>query len=187
MQDEGPAGNQHYPIGSLIVMPGCTYIAYSQHDFDGQVVDHEGPLTIPFLMDFVSVNSAVCDQLIFGHKSYTCNCIQKLITCEEPADQFVEVATCDNLDGKEGVDITCTFSETIGTLYTNEAMTSLSVSDAVEETIQHGLQDIYVSALGVSSKTDYDWTAADINVFMYEVTEDVDYVVPAGYKVLYYM
>ncbi len=164
-------------------MPGCTYSSYHQADFDGQRVDHQGPLTIPYLMEFVSIYSTVCNQIVFGHKSYACDCIQKLITCEEPADQFVEVATCDNLDAKEGVNLTCTFSETIGTLYTDEAMTSLEVSDAVEETIQHELQNLYAAELGVSSKTDYDWMAADINVFMYEATEDVEYMVPAGYKV----
>ncbi len=187
-QDEGSSvPTQSYPIGSLIVMPGCTYTGYLKHEFDGQSIIHEGPLTIPFLMDFVSVYYEVCDQIVFGHKSYTCDCIQKLVTCEEPADQFVEVATCDNLDGKEGVNITCTFSETIGTLYTDEAMTSLAVSYAVEETIQHELQNLYATELGVSSKTDYDWGAADINVFMSEVTENVEYVVPAGYKVKHYM
>ncbi len=66
-------------------------------------------------------------------------------------------------------------------------MTSLEVSDAVEETIQHELQNLYAAELGVSSKTDYDWMAADINVFMYEVTEDVEYMVPAGYKVKDYV
>ncbi len=177
---------QFYPIGSLIVMPGCTYNGFSEHNFDGLRARHQGPLTIPYVTDFLLINQEVCDKITFGHRSYTCDCIQKLITCEELADQFVELATCDNLDGKEGVNITCTFPETIGTLYTDEAMTSLAVSDAVEETIQHGLQDIYATSLGVSSKTDYDWTAADIDVFMYEMTENVDYVVPAGYMVNYF-
>jgi hypothetical protein len=68
-----------------------------------------------------------CLRLRFG--SYQCRCDMELIDCD-PEDHYETVLECDNINGLE--DTTCTYEQTVGTLYTQEVSEMHQIDHEVE-------------------------------------------------------
>ena len=68
------------------------------------------------------------------------------------------VLVCDNLLGQST--IKCSYSQTIGTAFSQSASEGMSVSEPVANAIHAGLFDIFSNDLEISITTGYDWTHA---------------------------
>ncbi len=130
--DEG----QYFPFGSIITMPGCTFYGFEDYNYAGDVDEYpEG--THPNVGG--NYEGDYCGTTLTGYPSYKCECIQKMIECD-PSDDYVTVLTC---DGSEfDTDFSCTYIQTIGTEYTEEASQSMGVSVEVSSEIQVRLHPV---------------------------------------------
>ena len=118
------------PVGSIITMPGCTFYGFGDYNYKGDVDEYpEG--THPNVGGYDQGES--CGTTLTGYDSLMCECFQKMIECD-PSDDYVTVLRC---DGSEfDTDFSCTFIQSIGTDYTEEASQSMDVSVEVSSEIQ---------------------------------------------------
>ncbi len=65
---ENGTEGQHYPIiGSIIVMPGCTFDGFSDSNFEGEVRQYEGGQVIPYVEELDDCDQTVeCDETVYG-------------------------------------------------------------------------------------------------------------------------
>ena len=73
------------------------------------------------------------DSLGHGPSSLKCRCVQTPPNCD-PEDGFDVVLVCDNTRGM--VDVSCTYSHTVGTSYSEEMEEGFSASASVESHMQ---------------------------------------------------
>ncbi len=165
------------PMGSMIIMAGCTFYGFEGPGYGEHMHEHVGPQTLGYVPEIDSDDDqTVCGGDVNGFDSYKCRCSQKMIDCD-PSDSYANVMTCENYSSSS---ITCSYTESIGTSYTYEASESMSVSVAVEETIQAGLADIFSVSLGISASTNHDWTVSQAATFETAVQRTVEVPVPGN-------
>ncbi len=129
---------QYYPIGSLITMPGCTFYGFGDYNYAGDVYPYDEG-TYPNVGGNYEGDTDHCGTTLTGYPSYKCECIQKMIECD-PSDDYVTVLVC---DGSEfDTDFSCTYIQTIGTEYTEEASQSMGVSAEVSSEIEVRLRPV---------------------------------------------
>ena len=63
--------------------------------------------------------------------------------------------TCDNINGVS--DLTCQYTKTIGTSYSEEISQSMSIDVSIQEELQAQFFGLFSSTLGISATTGYDW------------------------------
>ncbi len=169
-------------MGSLIVLAGCTFYGFGSINYEGDIYQYNGALTVANNQDPVLgiYANEICGQVVEGYRSIQCRCQQAFIACA-PTDDYVPVMSCDATNSE--ISVECTYTETIGTTYTEEAMQSMSVSATVEESIQLGLFDLFSSDLGFSATTQYNWSTSAMSTFESIQTYEVKVDVPPGYMV----
>jgi len=145
-----PAGTRHtnspgtvVKIGSLLVMPGCTFTGYKEANYIGEKYEVTGPALIPY----VHFN----DEL-FG--SYEWSCRQRLPDCV-PEDHWSTIGFFDNSFSEFPAQFI--YSRTVGTSWSASMSESKKVSDKVDAAITISFWRI-VASLGYSHTTEYDWT-----------------------------
>ncbi len=67
-------GHAYLPVGSIMVLPGCTFYGFTERNFGGQVYTYEAG-TYP---DGAAPLTGECAN---GFVSYKCRCLQKLVDC----------------------------------------------------------------------------------------------------------
>ncbi len=176
-QDIPGEDGQYIPVGSLMVLPGCTFYGFSEPNYEGNVIEFGGPDEVPNHGEVVLGIYAndVCGVVVDGYRSAMCRCQQAFISCV-PEDDYSTVMSCDNTHGDNPV--TCEYTEYVGTSYTEEAWESMSVSYGVMEEVQAGLMDVFSVGISVSATTGYDWGEATSQTFdrikEYRVSVTVD-------------
>merc|ERR1711884_603337 len=83
----------YYPMGSIMVLPGCTaYLFYDRH-YEGESHVLRGPEAV--YNNHWGVSNG---HMSNGPRSFKCRCIQEPINCQ-PDDGYDVVLVCDNLLG----------------------------------------------------------------------------------------
>jgi len=148
------AAGGFYIIGGLIVKAGCTLYGYSEPGFDGDLIQYDGPATFP---NGCTGNSCppVKNSINWGFSSFKCRCRQEPIICQ-PSDHYVTIMQCDNMDND--VEVTCSYTKTIGTTWTNDVTNSMSIDVTIKNAMSASFFEFFEAELGISGTTGYDWT-----------------------------
>ena len=111
-------------LGSLFVMPGCSFYGYSKIGYTGTLKKYDGPL---FISDVPIIGKTTSGYSCAG--SWTGSCSQEMPDCV-PSDGWAAAASFDNANSK----ITTTFAYkiTIGTSWSEKVTVGKSVSTTVE-------------------------------------------------------
>lgn len=165
-----------YPMGSLAVMPGCTLFMYAGMNYDRsrKKTEIKGP---NFNFDNTWGHRPDDDSLGHGPSSLKCRCVQTPPSCD-PEDGFDVVLICDNTRGM--VDVSCTYSHTVGTSYSEEMEEGFSASASVESHMQSDFFGLFSMTLDVSANTGYNWSDVTDTTKEEETTIIVDATAPAG-------
>jgi len=142
------------PIGGLIVKAGCTLYGYSEHGYEGNRIEYNGPATFP-----TGCTGSRCPPWTnaekWGFPSLKCRCQQDPIICQ-PSDHYVTIMQCDNMNND--VETKCSYTKTIGTTWTTEASNSMSIDATIEYSMSSSFFGFFSEELGLSVSTGYDWT-----------------------------
>ncbi len=158
----GEAGSYLY-LGSLVVMPGCSFYAFSEASFGGDITEYGSGQVIPMVDAFTENSITACGgKPIYGIGSYKCQCVQELIECD-PEDHYVDLASC--TAGSETNGTECDYTVYVGTIYADESLVALAVSQGVAAEIKGGLAELYAMGIGVSEETDFNWISASDATF----------------------
>merc|ERR1711963_646427 len=158
-QDAGDG--YHYPVGSVIVRPGCTFYQFHESHYNGNWKTFEGP--------------GDCAK---GERSIMCRCGMRHFSCV-PEDRFEVVMLCDATQAQS--DVECNYIKTIGTSYTETMSTSMSVDITVKNEMKEKFFGIFESTLTVSVTTGYDWGYVSSETSSEEDSVEIRTTAPAGY------
>lgn len=160
----------YYPMGSILIRPGCSLYIYLEVNYKGQSwVATENIFNNKWGYKPNAAN------MPYGPKSLMCSCEQEPISCT-PTDGWETVVYCDNKEGKGTA--RCTYSVSIGTTYSESATNSMKISDSVAMSIQEGLSEIFKADESETLTLGFDWsktsTLSSEKTSKIDVTEDVD-------------
>ena len=88
------------------------------------------------------------------------------------------ILVCDNLLGQTTTK--CSYSQTIGTAFSQSASEGMSVSESVADKIHEGLFNIFSNDLEISTTTGYDWTHASEATQSEQITIKFEAEAPPG-------
>ena len=88
------------------------------------------------------------------------------------------ILVCDNLLGQTTTK--CSYSQTIGTAFSQSASEGMSVSESVADKIHEGLFNIFSNDLQISTTTGYDWTHASEATQSEQITIKFEAEAPPG-------
>jgi len=190
--DHDSGEGKYSPMGSLVVMPGCTYYGYNDYGYSGTKVTYD--TTAHYYTEGCLHNvdnyrdcnrqdgncgwhhSANEGELPCGYQSYKCRCRQEPIECI-PKDYWNTVMTCDN--SQSAVETTCTYQKSIGTTWTQTAQNSFNIDEGIEESMKAGFFDFFEVEIGISINTGYDWTHISTEAKEEVETYTVSQIVPS--------
>merc|ERR1712241_1523666 len=141
----------HYPMGSVMVKPGCTFYVYHETNFNGGYEKYEGP-TIISRVD--SGHNSQEDGCAKGWPSFQCRCGMTPVSCV-PKDDFHVVLRCDGTGAI--LPTPCGYTKKIGTTFGDELSETISISSTIEYETTLSLFEIFEASLGFSMTTGYDW------------------------------
>jgi len=171
-------------FGSIMVNPGCTFYFFQKPNYEGKHVEYYGGHK-GLLVSKVPVPSwaeHACPQFpsteLLCVRSYLTSCEQTFPNCA-PKDGWQPITCLDNTGSDHEVPFT--FKQTIGTTWSSEVSSSMSVSERVEASISKNFFGIFDASLGYSQETGMNWGT----VSTYEKSETHEYevgpiVVPGG-------
>ena len=113
-----------------------------------------------------------------GPTSWKCRCLQEPVDCS-PEDGWEVVLVCDNTLGLTPA--TCSYSQTIGTAFSDSISEGMSVDTTVETELANQFWGLFSLGLGVSESTGYDWSHTTEATKSEQVTVSVEAEAPAGY------
>ena len=146
------AGNgRQYPMGSIMVKPGCTLYVFHDNNFGGKYDRYDGPSIISKVD---SGDGSEGDYCANGNPSFQCRCGMKPVSCV-PEDSFAVVLRCDATGAIDPVG--CDYIKKIGTKWSNEMSESISVSATIEYELGVDLFELFSEKIGVSMTTGYNW------------------------------
>ena len=90
------------------------------------------------------------------------------------------VLVCDNISGNATTK--CTFSQTIGTAYSESVSYGMSVSAGVEYALEAQFWTLFSESMGMSLTTGYDWTQTSDETKSEQITITVEASAPPGDK-----
>jgi len=157
-----------YLFGSLLVLPGCTFYGFSEHNYTGEVQTFDSGLHSNVQ---AAVDCALSSTCALGFYSTKCRCEQELVSCE-PVDDFDVVLKCDALQSPQ--EVTCQYTKTIGTHWEDEIKKQFNISARVSAEIQGHFFKLFSANIGVSVNTGYDWTHISIETMSEEVSVQVE-------------
>ena len=89
--NEDAGDGYHYPMGSIMVKPGCTLYVFHDTNYGGKYDKYDGPGI------YSKVNTghdSTDDGCAKGHPSFQCRCRMEPVSCT-PQDTFAVVLRCD--------------------------------------------------------------------------------------------
>jgi len=170
--------SQCWPMGSLIVNPGCRFILFDNHDFTGRHRVFDAG-TYPQITRDMTFGKYATDTGVPCMSAFLSSCQQTYPTCV-PRDAWETVVQLDNSRGT--VPTTFTFTETVGTTFSTEIKQSFGVSLTVESEISGEFFELFEAKLGISTTTRFDWTRTDTKTRSESQSFIVNQEVPAGAK-----
>jgi len=173
---------QCYPMGSIVVNPGCRLILFEYHNFQGRyrILGSKTYPKIPYEWAWwVSVTEPY--RYVPCFRSFLSSCQQTYPNCV-PEDDWVTIKYLDNKEGTEPT--TFTYTETIGTTFSTEMEMSFGVSITVEKEVSASFFDLFGAKIGVSGTTNFNWRKTDTRTRSRSEQVEVQQEVPAG-KSLY--
>jgi len=173
--DDLDHGDGYYlSAGSIIVKAGCTLYGYSEHNYNGDLIKYYGPATFPD-----GCTGGKCPPVdgthAHGFYSAQCRCDQDPIICQ-PEDSWATIIQCDNT--QSSVDLSCSYTKTIGTTWSSSAQESMSIDATIEYAMHAGFFDMFSEDLGISVSTGYDWTHTSSEAQSETETFQVEATVP---------
>jgi len=153
--DHNSAEGYYLPAGSIIVKAGCTLYGYSEYNYNGDLIKYNGPATFPDGCTGGKCPPVTPSTGTYGFHSIQCRCDQDPIICQ-PEDSWATIIQCDNT--QSSVDLSCSYSKTIGTTWSSSAQESMSIDSTIEYSMHAGFFDMFSEDLGISQTTGYDWT-----------------------------
>jgi len=165
----------YWPIGSLIIRPGCQIYLYSDVGYHGDVTTY-GPGIHPNLhgpVDELTGNNC------YGWKGYKCRCQMTPPVCD-PIDSYHTVFQCDN-SANQHHEATCRYKKVIGTQYTNSWSESMSIDVSIEASMKATIYGIFETGISTSVTTGYNWGKAGSEVFNEEQEFEITVTVEPGF------
>ena len=172
-QDAGDG--YHYPVGSVIVRPGCTFYQFHESHYNGNWKTFEGPGVWSKVDGGYNGDHSNCAK---GERSIMCRCGMRHFSCV-PEDRFEVVMLCDATQAQS--DVECNYIKTIGTSYTETMSSSMSLDVTVENEMTEKFFGIFESTLSVSVTTGYDWGYVSSETSSEEDSVEIRTTAPAGY------
>ena len=172
-QDAGDG--YHYPVGSVIVRPGCTFYQFHESHYNGNWKTFEGPGVWSKVDGGYNGDHSNCAK---GERSIMCRCGMRHFSCV-PEDRFEVVMLCDATQAQS--DVECNYIKTIGTSYTETMSSSMSLDVTVENEMKEKFFGIFESTLSVSVTTGYDWGYVSSETSSEEDSVEIRTTAPAGY------
>ena len=165
----------HYPVGSLIVRPGCTFYQFHESHYNGNWKTFEGPGVWSKVDGGYNGQNSNCAK---GERSIMCRCNMRHFSCV-PEDRFEVVMLCDATLAES--DVECNYIKTIGTSYTETMSSSMSLDVTVENEMKEKFFGIFESTLSVSVTTGYDWSFVSSETTSEEHSVQIQASAPSGY------
>ena len=160
-----------YPLGSLVVRPGCTFYQFT--DIDTEAVLFEGGVH-----QNVDNGVLITDGCAKGVQQMKCRCNLAEINCV-PKDSFEVVMQCDATMAK--ADSECNYSKTIGSSFSQSLGSSMSVDYTIKAKLSVDFFELFSESIGASVSTGYDWTTVSSETISEEDTVTIATKAKAGY------
>lgn len=148
--DAGP--NRLFPMGSVMVKPGCTLYVFHENNYAGSYDRYDGPAIYSKVESGSNPTTPGCAK---GNPSLKCRCGMKPVSCT-PDDKFEVVLRCDATGAIDTIG--CNYIKKIGLIFGQEMSESTSVSSTLKAELTAEFMGIFESTIGVSTTTGYDWT-----------------------------
>ena len=159
-----------YPLGSLVVRPGCTFYQFTE--IDKEAVVFEGGV-----YQNVDNGELITDGCAKGVQQMKCRCNLAEINCV-PEDSFEVVMQCDATLAK--ADSECNYQKTTGTTFSESLSTSMHVDYTVSAKLTVEFFEFFSESVGVSASTGYDWTSVSSETISNENTISIKTKAKAG-------
>jgi len=170
-----------YPIGSLIVNPGCKVIIFENNNFEGNNHQFSEGIHPLITNDDTLGHFIVPGTPVPCMKIYLTSCKQTYPDCV-PRDSWETVVELDNTKSKTKT--TFTYTQTIGTTFSSQMTKSFGESITVKAEISAKFFDLLGGELSVASTTNFDWKNMDTATQSESTTTEVSQQVKAGTKVI---
>ena len=161
-----------YPMGSLVVRPGCTFYQFTE--YNSVAVVFEGGAH-PNIANGHSNDASDCGR---GVRQMKCRCNMANVNCV-PEDSYEVVMQCDATLAQ--ADSECNYQKTIGTSFSESLSTSMSVDYTVSAKLKVEFFEFFSESVGVSASTGYDWTSVSSETVSEEDTISITATATAGY------
>jgi len=173
--DQDAGDGRQFPVGSLIVRPGCTFYQFHESHYNGGWNVYEGPGIWPKIENGPNSENAGCAK---GRPGIMCRCSMRHFSCV-PEDGFDVVLDCDATNAI--VDTECNYMKTMGTTYTETYSNSMSLDVTVKAAMEAKFFDFFSEKIGVSVSTGYDWSYVSSETVSKEESIEIKGTAPAGY------
>jgi hypothetical protein len=164
-----------YPVGSLIVRPGCTFYQFNEQYYGGGWKNYEGPAIYSKIENGPDTTETGCAK---GRPGIKCRCGMKHFSCV-PEDSYNMVLICDATNA--AADTECNYMKTVGTMYTETYSNSMSLDVTIKTEMSAKFEGLFSASVGVSVSTGYDWTSTSSETTSKEEKIEIKAVAPAGY------
>jgi len=164
-----------YPVGSLIVRPGCTFYQFSETGYNGGWNVFEGPGIWPKIE---SGGNPVDQGCAKGHPAIMCRCKMRHFSCT-PEDGYDVVMVCDATNAQS--DSECNYRKTIGTSHAETFSSSMSIDVTIEAEMTAKFFEMFSATLGSSVSTGYNWNQVSSETMDEEHTIEILATAPKGY------
>jgi len=165
-------------IGSIVVLPGCTFTGFRDVNYRGPTYVLEGPVVQSHINFNAGFNHDHGDVGWFG--SFVATCEQQLPNCVA-SDSWVTVGSLDN--SQSAFPAEYTYQHTVGTEFSKSTQHSVDISSQVSTEVKSKFFGFFKGKLGVSVKTGYDWTRVSSEATSEVVTTEVKIMIPPHERV----
>jgi len=172
------APGRAYFIGSIVVLPGCTFTGFRDVNYRGPTYVLEGPVVQSHINFNAGFNHDHGEVGWFG--SFVATCEQQLPNCVA-SDSWVTVGSLDN--SQSAFPAEYTYQHTVGTEFSKSTQHSVDISSQVSTEVKSKFFGFFKGKLGVSVKTGYDWTRVSSEATSDVVTTEVKIIIPPHEKV----
>merc|ERR1712212_910860 len=175
---ETAAPGRAFYIGSIVVLPGCTFTGFRDVNYRGPTYVLEGPVVQSHINFNAGFNHDHGEVGWFG--SFVATCEQQLPNCVA-SDSWVTVGSLDN--SQSAFPAEYTYQHTVGTEFSKSTQHSVDISSQVSTEVKSKFFGFFKGKLGVSVKTGYDWTRVSSEATSEVVTTEVKIMIPPHEKV----
>jgi len=157
----------YFPMGSILVKPGCTMYLFKYPNFSGESAKIEAG-SVFYNKDFYQNPF-----LPAGPGSFACTCYQDPIDCT-PSDDWETLVVCDNTESPVAAD--CSYHIRIGSSFSYSVTQTLSLSLTLTRAIAIQFWNIF-AAQKTSLTIGFDWSKS------YEFSKTIDETIKVNTKV----